>query len=124
MTKTRTAWQVRPRWRIVDRSTIALGPGKVDLLAAIERYGSISSAGRELGMSYRRAWMLVETMNRTFRSPLVATSGWRGKGASLTVDGRRVLALYRELETRSIAAGKRPVASLRRLLIPPGPNRD
>src|SRR4029450_4752462 len=87
------AWEARPRWRIVRRGTIALGPGKADLLEAIAATGSISAAARKIGMSYRRAWMLVSIMNDSFRSPLVATFARRRIGASLTPFGSRALRL-------------------------------
>lgn len=78
----------------------ALGPGKADLLDAIRRDGSISAAGRTLGMSYRRAWLLVDEMNRCFAEPLVETlrGGGRERGARLTAAGAVMLAAYRELE--------------------------
>nr|WP_208403960.1 LysR family transcriptional regulator [Sphingomonas insulae] len=78
----------------------ALGPGKADLLDAIGRDGSISAAGRTLGMSYRRAWLLVDEMNRCFAAPLVETlrGGGRERGARLTAAGTDMLAAYRELE--------------------------
>lgn len=80
----------------------AIGPGKADLLEAIDRTGSISAAGRALGMSYRRAWLLVDSMNRCFRDCVVETTagGGQAKGARLTVTGRDVLARYRALEAR------------------------
>jgi molybdate transport system regulatory protein len=88
---------------------IAMGPGKADLLEAIAREGSISAAGRALGMSYRRAWMLVDTMNRCFRDPLVEThpGGGNNAGARLTTQGEAALAAYRALSARieSGAAG-------------------
>lgn len=79
---------------------LTFGRGKADLLQAIETGGSISAAGRSLGMSYRRAWALVEEMNTHFRSPLVDSSrgGTRGGGARLTDLGQAVLADYRRLE--------------------------
>jgi molybdate transport system regulatory protein len=79
---------------------IALGPGKADLLEAIDREGSISGAGRALGMSYRRAWLLVDEMNRCFADRLVETltGGGRVRGARVTATGHIVLAAYRELE--------------------------
>ena len=82
----------------------AIGPGKADLLEAIARDGSISAAGRALRMSYRRAWMLVDTMNRCWTEPLVETTpgGGEAKGARLTACGREVLRAYRALE-RSLA---------------------
>ncbi|OYW45677.1 MAG: ModE family transcriptional regulator [Sphingomonadales bacterium 32-68-7] len=78
---------------------IAMGPGKADLLEAIACEGSISAAGRALGMSYRRAWLLVDTMNRCFAAPLVATQPGGGKngGARLTAAGDAALAAYRAL---------------------------
>jgi molybdate transport system regulatory protein len=110
------AWSVAPRWRAVRRGAIALGPGKADLLDAIASSGSISAAARALGMSYRRAWVLVATMNGCFARPLVATSSRRSAGAALTPEGRRVLALYRSIEARSLRAARRDIAALRRLL--------
>jgi molybdate transport system regulatory protein len=101
----------------------ALGPGRADVLAAIEREGSISGAGRSLGMSYRFAWSLVESMNHTFAEPLVqaAPGGRKGGGAVLTDAGRRVLAAYRALENQIMAGavGER-LDELQRMLKPPG----
>lgn len=79
---------------------IAMGPGKASLLEAIAREGSISAAGRALGMSYRRTWMLVDTMNRCWKTSLVETAagGTAGGGARLTDLGREVLDRYRALE--------------------------
>src|SRR3989442_10496160 len=105
-------WEARPRWRLTRGKEIALGPGKADLLGAIDRRGSISAAARSLGMSYRRAWLLVETMNRCFVGPLVVTSKWRGRGASLSDLGRQVLALYRALERDSRRASPKTVGRL------------
>jgi molybdate transport system regulatory protein len=88
--------------RVMYGPEIAMGPGKSDLLRAIERTGSISQAAKALGMSYRRAWLLVDTMNRCFREPLVAAApgGARGGGAQVTDYGRRVLAAYEALLAR------------------------
>ena len=78
----------------------AFGPGKADLLEAIEREGSISAAGRAMGMSYRRTWLLVDTMNRCWTEPLVkaVAGGGAQKGARLTATGQQVLAAYRALD--------------------------
>ncbi len=86
--------------------SIALGPGKVDLLEAIERAGSISAGARELGLSYRRAWDLVDTMNHCFKQPLVerVKGGKGGGGAQLTDHGRQALKLYRTMETKALKA--------------------
>lgn len=96
----------RPRIRIKAGKDIALGPGKVDLLEAIERTGSISAGARELGLSYRRAWDLVDTMNHCFKHPLVARvkGGKGGGGAQLTSEGREILDLYRSMETKALKA--------------------
>ena len=87
-----------PRVRILAGSAIAIGPGKADLLEAIAETGSISAAARRMRMSYRRAWLLVHTMNDCFSSPLVEAEkgGAAGGGARLTPTGRKVLAKYRE----------------------------
>ena len=92
---------------------MVLGPGKVDLLEAIGRTGSISAAGRELGMSYRRAWLLVDALNHMFPSVLVAASpgGSRGGGAKLTDYGRGVAAAYRRVETRARTAMREEMAA-------------
>lgn len=86
--------------QIMCGDDIAMGPGKADLLEAIAREGSISAAGRSLGMSYRRTWLLVDTMNRCWESPLVETQqgGSKGGGARLTKQGQAILAWFRELQ--------------------------
>jgi molybdate transport system regulatory protein len=111
-------WEARVRWRLERGPEIALGPGKADLLEAIDRAGSISGAARVLGMSYRRAWLLADTMNRCFVRPLVVTSPWRGKGASLSEIGREALALYRKMEADSRRAAGTALGRLRSLLRP------
>ncbi len=82
----------------------ALGPGKVRLLELVGETGSISAAGRAMGMSYRRAWMLVDAMNQTFREPVVQTRGGGvgGGGASLTDFGLGVVADYRGMEAEAL----------------------
>lgn len=91
-----------PRLRLKLADTVAMGPGKAQLLALIDDTHSISAAARQMGMSYRRAWLLVDTMNQSFRQPLVvtATGGRRGGGASLSDTGHQVLTLYRQYEAR------------------------
>jgi molybdate transport system regulatory protein len=94
--------------RLYCGEEVAMGPGKADLLDAIARQGSISAAGRALGMSYRRTWLLVDTMNRCWSSPLVETTagGSAGGGARLSDLGREVLDRYRALERRVEAAAR------------------
>ncbi|MBL8516274.1 MAG: winged helix-turn-helix domain-containing protein [Betaproteobacteria bacterium] len=95
-----------------------MGPGKADLLAAIEETGSISQAAKQLGMSYRRAWMLVDTMNRCFKAPLVstATGGDHGGGARVTPFGRDVLARFHAMQTKADAAISADVAAFADLM--------
>jgi molybdate transport system regulatory protein len=96
----------RPRLRILHGEQIALGPGKADLLGAIESAGTLAEAAKLLGMSYMRAWKLLQTMNACFKEPLVATArGGSGHGhASLTETGKAVLALYRRMEDEARTA--------------------
>ena len=106
------------RLRIKRGADIAVGPGKVDLLEAIARTGSITAAARSLGMSYRRAWLLVDTMNRCFRGPVVAAEagGRRGGGATLTALGARVVTRYRNVEREALHAGAADIRALTRLI--------
>jgi molybdate transport system regulatory protein len=97
---------VRLTVRIDFGAERALGPGKIRLLEAIGKTGSISRAGRALGMSYRRAWLLIDDMNRCFRAAVVATQpgGVRGGGAALTAFGLQLIENYRAIETQAAAA--------------------
>ena len=90
---------LRIKIQIYCGAEIAMGPGKADLLDAIKAEGSISGAGRRLGMSYRRTWLLVDAMNRCWEQPLVETAagGSHGGGAQVTALGEQVLAHYRAL---------------------------
>lgn len=108
----------RLRIRILFGEDEMLGPGKAELLERIERTGSIAAAGREMAMSYRRAWELIGTLNAMFRAPLVVGSrgGPRGGGAALTDTGREVLRLYRAFEAGAAQAGAAQLASLSDLL--------
>ena len=96
----------------------AIGPGKADLLEAIDRTGSISAAAREMGMSYKRAWDLVNTMNHSFREPLVATAtgGSHGGGAQVTDLGYDVLHRYRDIESKANALVRTEIIELQALL--------
>ena len=98
-----------PRLRIQSGTVIAFGPGKADLLQALEETGSITNAAARLGMSYMRAWTLIRTMNRCFCGPLVISvrGGMKGGGgAVLTQTGVRVLALYRKMEAECLSAAQ------------------
>jgi molybdate transport system regulatory protein len=108
----------RLRIRIVFGDDAMLGPGKADLLERIRETGSIAAAGRSMAMSYKRAWLLVEEMNRAFRDPLVesARGGVRGGGARLTETGEAVLSNYRRLEEIMAEAGAARIGVLRSLL--------
>lgn len=103
LTMTRTR-HTTPRFqlRLVAAKDVVLGPGKADLLEAIERTGSISSASRELGMSYKKGWQLIDTMNRHLPAPVVETrtGGSERGGAYLTPLGEEVLMRYRALQQR------------------------
>jgi molybdate transport system regulatory protein len=109
---------VRLTVRIDFGSGRSIGPGKVRLLEAIGKTGSISQAGRSLGMSYRRAWVLVDDLNRCFRKPVVATQpgGARGGGAALTPFGRKLIEHYHSIETQAMSAGKRQLRELKSAL--------
>ena len=114
----------RFRIRLVFGPDEMMGPGKAELLERIQRAGSIAAAGREMGMSYKRAWQLVETLNAMFRSPLVERSrgGAKGGGAQITETGLAVLEEYRAIELKARAAGDPHIEKLKTLLsdIPDG----
>lgn len=112
---------IRPRLRIVAGKNIAFGPGKAELLEALESTGSITRAADKLGMSYMRAWTLIRTMNRCFCQPLVdavrgGTEG--GGGARLTATGRQVLQLYRRMDDDCLDAIQPQWRKLQKLLNP------
>lgn len=98
-----------------------MGPGRADLLAFIAQTGSIAAAGRQMKMSYRRAWTLVEAMNRSFNGALVETSkgGAVRGGAKLTPLGLSLLAAYRALEATTREAGAETLALFEAALKPP-----
>lgn len=95
-----------------------MGPGKAQLLELIRDTGSISAAGRAMGMSYRRAWLLVDAMNTAFRAPLVesARGGAAGGGAHLTETGQAALAAYRALQSAANAAAAPHLAAMQALI--------
>lgn len=95
--------QLKLKVQLVCGEAFAIGPGKADLLEAIDREGSISGAGRALGMSYRRAWLLVDEMNRCFQERVIETlsGGGRERGARISAFGREVLGAYRTVEAQA-----------------------
>ena len=92
----------------------AIGPGKADLLEAIQHSGSISAAARQMGMSYKRAWDLVEEMNRLFGKPVVSaqTGGRKGGGAQLTQAGLAIVSRFRAIERAAESAAEPHMAAL------------
>lgn len=100
--------------RISFGSQVAMGPGKADLLEAIDAHGSISAAAKHMRMSYRRAWELVDVMNKCFTEPLVHSSpgGVHGGGAQLTEFGRSILKAYRDLVEKSQTASQQELAKI------------
>jgi molybdate transport system regulatory protein len=111
------------RIRVTQEGALVLGPGRADLLALIQSTGSIAAAGREMRMSYKRAWTLVETMNNGFAQPLVeaAKGGAGGGGARLTAFGQEVLASYQALAQECAAAAAPQLRRLRAMMaVSPG----
>ena len=93
-----------------------LGHGKIALLEAIHRTGSISAAGREFGMAYRRAWLLTDELNHMFSAPLIEARGGgkNGGGAVLTALGEQIVTLYRAAEAKAISSASEEIARLER----------
>ena len=103
------------RIRIVFGDDEMIGPGKAELLERIDHGGSIAAAGRAMGMSYKRAWQLIGTLNAMFAEPLVESTrgGAQRGGAVLTPAGREVLGLYRAFEAEALKAGSSELEALR-----------
>ena len=97
---------------------IAIGPGKIALIEAIAETGSITAAAKSLDMSYRRAWMLLDELNRSLDRPAVdsAKGGQNGGGSQLTDSGLKLVALYRNIEATALRACRADVARLMKLL--------
>lgn len=106
------------RLRIYCGTEAAFGPGRADLLERIEGTESIAQAARDMGMSYMKAWKLIQSMNRCFRGPLLAVrrGGKSGGTARLTPVGQQVLALYRRMEQESLVV-LRPLGDEMRVLL-------
>jgi len=92
--------------RVLGTSGPAMGPGKAELIERIGQTGSISAAARDMGMSYRRAWQLVESLNATFGEPVVTTAigGQRGGGARVTPYGESLVVHFRAMEEKASSA--------------------
>lgn len=105
----------------IDLGTVgAVGPGKIRLLELIGETGSISAAGRAMGMSYRQAWLLIDSLNSTFREPATATlaGGAKGGGADLTPFGKTLIRIYRDIEAAAAKTVADELASLGTFLGP------
>jgi molybdate transport system regulatory protein len=111
------------RLRIDIGSDCSIGPGKIALLEQIERSGSLSQAARVLKMSYRRAWLLLEDLNRTLGQPVTTASvgGSGGGGARITPFGRRLIAAFRETERAAAAAAVQQLDWLLQAGVAPAP---
>jgi molybdate transport system regulatory protein len=94
--------RITVRVRIYFGQTLAIGPGRIDLLEGVHRTGSLSQAAREMGMSYRRAWLLMQSLNRSLSRPasLAARGGHRGGGATVTPTGHALIRAYRHTEAK------------------------
>lgn len=112
--------QVRWRMRIMRNNVIAIGPGKITLLEAVRDQGSITAAAKSLGMSYRRAWLLLDEINSSLANPATISShgGARGGTSLLTEVGAQVIALYRRIEAQATAANAQELEALMKLLKP------
>lgn len=110
-----------PRLRLLFSEMTALGPGRAELMERIAATGSISAAARAMGMSYRRAWLLIEASNAAFVEPLVSTStgGSGGGGAHLTEFGASILARYRAMEQKAATALAEDFAEFSRFMRAP-----
>ncbi len=115
-----TASPLKLKAQVLCDGELAMGPGKAALLEAIAITGSLSAAGRCLGFSYRRTWLLADTMNRCWRTPLITTAhgGSKGGGARLTPLGETILSRYRALEKAIADAASAPAAALLEDLLP------
>lgn len=115
---------IKKRFREPDTSPVlriiaaTIGPGKARLLEHIHTSGSLSQAARDMDLTYRQAWTMLDEMNHVFREPLVAsfTGGTKGGGMRLTAPGLKALALYQEIQSTCDQAAATPLRKLHRLL--------
>lgn len=110
--------KVRFRLRVTRGEHVAVGPGKVELLEAVQRTGSITAAAKSLDMSYRRAWLLLDELNACLREPAVesAQGGAHGGGSRLTRAGQELVRLYRDIEHTAARACAGDIERLKALL--------
>jgi molybdate transport system regulatory protein len=110
--------ELKPRFRVVRGKVIVLGPGKAELLELLIETGSLNEAARRLDMSYMRAWSLMKLMNQSFCEPLAVAErgGKKGGGMKVTAMGRRVLGLYKEMETAALVSSRPAWESLQKLV--------
>ncbi|MFI4891609.1 MAG: winged helix-turn-helix domain-containing protein [Steroidobacterales bacterium] len=97
------------RIRIDFGPGLAIGPGKIALLEGVQRTGSLAQAARDMGMSYRRAWLLMQSLNEAVREPVTvaATGGRHGGGATVTAAGLALIASYRRLERKLLTEARK-----------------
>jgi molybdate transport system regulatory protein len=119
----RSAPVARFRLRVMAGESIAVGPGKIDLLEAIRDTGSITAAAKAMGMSYRRAWMLVDEVNRSLKKPAIASAigGDHGGGSELTDVGQLLVRTYRHIESTASTTCSEDLAALTGLIRRAGP---
>ena len=105
--------------RVMLGESIAIGPGKIALLEALAEAGSINAAAKRLGMSYRRAWLLIDELNACLREPAVvsATGGRHGGGSELTALGAELVRLYRAIEHDAVASCRHDIDALKGMLL-------
>jgi molybdate transport system regulatory protein len=110
--------EVRFRMRIRQAEAVAIGPGKIELLEAVQKHGSISAAARSLGMSYRRAWLLIDELNSTLKRPATVSEagGAAGGGCVLTPVGEKIIHLYRDIEVQASKTCAPQITALTRLM--------
>ena len=108
----------RFRMRVTAGDAIAIGPGKIALLEAIDQTGSITAAAKALDMSYRRAWLMLDALNASLRAPAVdsAKGGQNGGGSALTDAGRELIALYRRIESTAATTCRSDIQQLMKML--------
>jgi molybdate transport system regulatory protein len=114
----KSAPELRFRIRVMRGDGIAIGPGKVSLLEAIRDQGSLTLAAKSIGMSYRRAWLLLDEVNRSLRRPatISAQGGAHGGGSVLTPEGEALIRVYRDIERRAEQACSDQIAQLVRMV--------